>query len=100
MLCWGVGFTTSTELGRRVSLEDWIGFHRDRLLSVLYQIQEMGEPRPGFELSMISGVTGLPRDLAAQLVTVLVDEGHLLRDGERYRLTESGTRWVRESPDE
>jgi len=65
----------STELGRQVSLEDWIGFHRDRLLSVLYQMKELGVSNPGFEVSMIEGVTGLPRARAEELTRLLLSEG-------------------------
>jgi hypothetical protein len=46
----------TTELGREVALEDWHGFHRDRLLSVMYQMHTMGVPYPFFQLSMIEGV--------------------------------------------
>ena len=87
----------STELGRQVQLEDWIGFHRDRLLSVLYQMKELGVPNPGFEVSEIEGVTGLPRGHADQLARLLLSQGVLERDGNMYRLTENGVRWVLES---
>jgi DNA-binding IclR family transcriptional regulator len=93
-----VAYLMSTELGWEVPLEDWIGFHRDRLLSVLYQMKEMGVPDPGFEVSMIEGVTGLPRGHADQLVALLQSQGYLRRDGQTYRLTENGARWVVESP--
>ena len=88
----------STELGREVPLEDWIGFHRDRLLSVLYQMKEMGVVDPGFEVSMIEGVTGLPSGYVDQLARLLQSQGFLRRDGQMYRLTENGDRWVLESP--
>jgi hypothetical protein len=94
----GVAYFMSTELGRDLPLEDWIGFHRDRLLSVLYQMKEMGVPDPGFDASMIEGVTGLPRAHADQLAQQLLDQGLLARDGHTYRLTETGARWVLESP--
>jgi DNA-binding IclR family transcriptional regulator len=93
-----VAYFMSTELGREVQLEDWIGFHRDRLLSVLYQMKEMGVPNPGFEVSMIEGVTGLPRAYADQLARLLLSQGYLEGDGHMYRLTENGVRWVLESP--
>jgi hypothetical protein len=98
VLRYRVAYFMSTELGRQVPLEDWIGFHRDRLLSVLFQMKEMGVPDPGFEVSMIEGVTGLPRAHADQLARLLLSQGFLSRDGQMYRLTESGARWVLESP--
>ena len=93
-----MAYFMSTELGREVPLEDWIGFHRDRLLSVLYQMKEMGVPNPGFEVSKIEGVTGLPHGHADQLARLLLSQGFLARDGNMYRLTENGVRWVLESP--
>lgn len=93
-----MAYFMSTELGREVPLEDWLAFHRDRLLSVLYQMKEMGVPSPGFEGSMIEGITGLPQGYADQLARQLLDQGFLERDGNTYRLTENGARWVLESP--
>jgi DNA-binding IclR family transcriptional regulator len=88
----------TTELGREVPLEDWLGFHRDRLLSVLVQMHTMGVPYPVVQLSMIEGLTGLPTAHANSLAQMLVREGRLTRDGNAFRLTEAGSQWVHESP--
>jgi DNA-binding IclR family transcriptional regulator len=88
----------TTDLGREVPLEDWIGFHRDRLLSVMAQMRGMGVPFPAFQLSMIEGVTGLPTPHANNLAQTLVREGLLARDANTFRLTDAGVRWVLESP--
>jgi DNA-binding IclR family transcriptional regulator len=88
----------TTELGREVPMEDWIGFHRDRLLSVLVQMRAMGVPYPAASLSMIEGVTGLPVAHANNLAQMLVREGRLSREGNMFRLTEAGAQWVLESP--
>lgn len=93
-----VAYFMTTELGREVPLEDWLGFHRDRLLSVLFQMYSMGVPYPAVQLSMIEGVTGLPTAHANSLAQMLVREGRLSRDGDAFRLTEAGAQWVRESP--
>ena len=88
----------STDLGREVALNDWLGFHRDRLLSTLFQLQEQGHPTPGFQVSMIGGITGLRDQEALQLAHALVEEGLLVKDGEVFRPTPSGLQWVRDSP--
>ncbi len=92
----------TTELGREVPLNDWLSFHRDRILSVLFQMRQQGVSSPGFQVSMIAGVTGLSEQQARQLADQLVIEGFLLKgdgDGDGvYRLTDAGMRWVLESP--
>lgn len=93
-----MAYFMTTELGREVVLNDWLGFHRDRVLSVLYQMRQQGVPRPGLQLSAIASVTGLPRGDAAVLVDQMVKDGFLDRDGPVLRMTEKGSQWVRESP--
>lgn len=89
---------TTTELGREVPLNDWLSFHRDRVLSVLFQMRQQGSPEPGFQVSRIASVTGLSEQLARQLADRLVIGGLLLKDHDVYRLTDTGMRWVLESP--
>lgn len=94
-----VAYFMTTELGREVQLTDWLSFHRDRILSVLFQMRQQGEPRPGFQVSMIAGITGLPEPQARELARSLTAERLLEEeDGGVYRLTEQGFRWVVESP--
>jgi DNA-binding IclR family transcriptional regulator len=93
-----MAYFMSTDLGREVPLEDWVGFHRDRLLSVMVQMRAMGVPYPTFQLSMIEGVTGLPTSHANNLAQTLTREGLLERDANAFRLTDAGIRWVLESP--
>lgn len=88
----------TTELGRKVPLDDWVSFHRDRILSVLFQMRQQGVPSPGFQLSMISGVTGLSEQQARQLAAQLLIEGFVVNEAGVYRLTDAGTRWVLASP--
>jgi len=93
-----VAYFMTTELGREVPLNDWLSFHRDRILSVLFQMRQQGAPSPGFQVSMIAGVTGLSEQQARQLADQLVIEGFLLKDDGVYRFTDAGMRWVLESP--
>ena len=88
----------TTELGYDVPLNDWWSFHRDRILSVLFQMRQQGVPAPGFQTSMIGGVTGLPEPQALELATGMVTQGFLSRDGLVYRLTPAGVDWVMRSP--
>ncbi len=88
----------TTELGREVPLNDWLSFHRDRILSVLFQMRQQGVPSPGFQLSMIAGVTGLAEQQARQLAAQLLIDGVVENDHSVYRLTDVGMRWVLESP--
>jgi len=60
-------------------------------------MKEVGVPNPGFEVSMIEGVTGLPREHVDQLARLLLSQGLLARDGNMYHLTDNGVRWVLES---
>lgn len=93
-----MAYFTTTELGREVQLDDWFGFHRDRLLAALYQLCRQGHPKPGFRLSMIAAVTGLEEGDARELVNRLVADDQLVEDGGVYRLTPEGQEWVRASP--
>jgi hypothetical protein len=93
-----MAYFVTTDLGREVAYDDWRGFHRDRILSALYQMRMLGHPAAAFEVSMITGITGLPQSQAAQLANLLLSQGFLERDGNAYRLSDSGARWVIESP--
>jgi DNA-binding IclR family transcriptional regulator len=55
-------------------------------------------PRPGFQVSIIAGVTGLPEPQARELAVSLAQAGLLVNERGVYRLTEQGVRWVLESP--
>ncbi len=88
----------TTELGREVPLSDWVSFHRDRLLSVLFQLYQQGHPSPGFQISMIAAVTGLEEADADVLAQRLVEDGQLVKDGDVYKLAREGMEWVRASP--
>src|SRR3979409_2725546 len=46
-----VAYFMTTELGREVPLNDWLSFHRDRILSLLFQMRQPGDPSPGFQVS-------------------------------------------------
>ncbi|HEX4452459.1 MAG TPA: hypothetical protein VH143_16395 [Kofleriaceae bacterium] len=85
-----------TDLGREVAAEDWREFHKDRLLSVLVQMRDLGVPAPRVEPSMIEGVTGLPRAHADGLAKYLASQG-LLKGvgGPSYEVTDAGIQWVR-----
>jgi hypothetical protein len=93
-----VAYFMTTQLGREVSLNDWLSFHRDRILSVLFQMRQQGVPRPGFQVSMIAGVTGLAEPQARELAESLAQAQLLVKDGGVYHLSEQGVRWVLESP--
>ena len=91
-------FTHATVLGRRVLIDDWRSFHRDRLLDALYQMRELGR---GLSLDQIANVTGLRRELADSLVHSMTSDPPLIRHdvpGAVWRITERGVRWVEESP--
>ncbi len=92
-------FTHSTVLGRRVLIDDWRSFHRDRLLDTLYQMLERGGESWGLSLDQIANVTGLSRELVDDLVQSMTSDQPLIRlDGEVWRITSRGVRWVEESP--
>lgn len=93
-----VAYFMTTELGREVQLNDWLSFHRDRILSVLFQMRQQGDPSPGFQVATIAHVTGLSEPQARQLADQLVVEGFLLKAPGVYRITDAGMRWVLESP--
>lgn len=93
-----MAYFTTTELGREVQLEDWIGFHRDRLLSMMVQMRTMSTPYPAFQLSTIERITGLPSPHASNLAQTLTREGLLARDANAFRLTDAGVLWVLQSP--
>ncbi len=94
-------FTHATVLGRRVLLDDWRSFHRDRLLDALYQIRELGGEPWGLSLDQIANVTGLGRELVDDLVQSMTSNPPLIRLDAQYDIwliTERGVRWVEESP--
>ncbi len=88
----------TTALGGEVPLDDWLNFHRDRLLSVLFQLYQQGQPSPGFQLSMTAGVTGLEEADPEVLAENLVEDGQLVKKGDVYKLAREGMEWVRASP--
>jgi len=93
-----VAYFVTTQLGWEVPLNDWLSFHRDRILSVLFQMRQQGVPRPGFPVSTIAEVTGLAEPQARALAASLAQAQLLTKDGGVYHLTEQGARWVLESP--
>jgi hypothetical protein len=93
-------FMQKTDLGRTVKIEDWLKFHRDRLVSVLYSMWNMGDDT-GLTLDQVRNMTGLtsPNDVSAlidfasqkpKLVTVTTNG--------TVAITDRGIRWVDESP--
>ncbi len=91
-------FTHATVLGRRVLLDDWRSFHRDRLLAALYRMRELGT---GLSLDQIANVTGRRRALVDDLVQSVTSNPPLIRldvPGDVWRITDRGVRWVEESP--
>jgi hypothetical protein len=93
--------THATVLGRRVLLDDWLGFHRDRLLATLYQMRDASGDDNGLTLEQIANVTGLDRDCVAALVQSMANEKPVLikiAPPNVYLLTPRGVRWVEESP--
>lgn len=92
--------TTATELGRKVKIDDWIGFHRDRLLSVLYTMRDAGND-DGLTIEQIRGVTGLSSsqnvwDLVVKMKSLNLVETSSINN--TTVITERGIRWVEESP--
>ena len=93
-----VAYFMTTQLGREVPLHDWLSFHRDRILSVLFQMRQQGVPRPGFGVSMIAGVTGLAERQARELAESLAQAQLLVKEGGVYFHAEQGVQWVMASP--
>ncbi len=94
-------FTHATVLGRRVLIDDWRSFHRDRLLDALYQMRELGGESFGLSLDQIANVTGLRRELVCDLVQSMTSDPPMIRldvPGDIVRITDRGVRWVEESP--
>jgi len=94
-------FTQRTVLGRRVRIDDWRSFHRDRLLAVLYSMRDSQAEEPELTFDQIASVTGLPRKDVPSLVTGMTrDKPKVARltTNATVALTERGIRWVEESP--
>lgn len=91
-------FTQSTELGRKVKLEDWVGFHRDRVLVTLYTLRDAGH-EDGLTAAQIADITGLQVVDACMLIAEM-REHELVEATIRSTniITERGIRWVEESP--
>lgn len=95
-----MAFTHSTNLGRRVLIEDWLGFHRDRLLGVLYITRDSNGDGSGFSIEQIAHITGLNESDAFELVRSMKTKPKLVEStaGNLVAITERGVRWVEESP--
>lgn len=93
-----MSFTRSTVLGRRVLLDDWIGFHRDRLLSTLYDMRDAGGDENGLSTQQICDVSGLDRTRTNELLRLLNPKLVRLNIENKVVITERGVRWVEESP--
>ncbi len=96
-------YTTDTDLGRRVRLDDWRSVHRDRLLSTLYSMRDLCDDEPRLTNDQIAGVTGLDLKSVSELVESMRAKPKLIapdaRDGTlRWTITPRGIRWVEESP--
>lgn len=93
-------FTMATELGRKVKIEDWISFHRDRLLHVLYTLRDAGQD-DGLTVEQIRDVTGLSGASQVWDLLVTMKEQNLVEASSVNNttvITERGIRWVEESP--
>lgn len=88
----------TTELGREIAHDDWVGFHRDRLLSFFAQTEH------DLTVEQVSALTGLDADHADRLLDALSAPPALVCrsisefDSTRWRITSQGRRWVAESP--
>lgn len=96
-------FTTSTELGRRVLIDDWMSIHRDRLLSVLYQMRDLGGDANGLTLQEVRDVSGLEIARVHDLIAVMrgsppLVSVNLVGGPPLVTMTPRGVRWVEESP--
>jgi hypothetical protein len=97
-----VSFTTNTELGRRIKINDWLSFHRDRLLNVLYSMRDLGD-ESGLTSDQVRSVTGLgvSQHVDDLLQFMMEENGPKLIEVTIYGtviITERGVRWVDESP--
>jgi hypothetical protein len=105
-----VPFTQTTDLGRRVLLDDWRGFHRDRLLCVLCQLRDLhslGDRRSGLSRREVEQLTGLGGEQTLVLLRWMTEDRPRLltldvrcqgEPGGVYRISSRGARWVDESP--
>lgn len=90
----------TTALGRKVDDRDWIGFHSDTVLSVLYESHASAfNPNDlPTEIAALSNATGLAppelTDLLERLVTYRLIEPAEHNGATAYRITPSGTRVV------
>jgi hypothetical protein len=94
-------FTQTTALGRRVPIDDWLGFHRDRLLGVLYQMRDAGGDHNGLTLQQVSDITGLKLKDALELVQRMKPRflcASKTNMPVTVMLTKRGVRWVEERP--
>ncbi len=96
-------FTQTTELGRHVRLEDWLGFNRDRMLATLYQMRDTGGDDNGMTIEQIAALTGLHVHKVYELVNSMKEKPKLVQPivpgvPVIWVLTPRGIRWVEESP--
>jgi hypothetical protein len=102
--------TTSTDLGRRVMIDDWYGWHRDRLLATLYAMRDTGGDGNGLKIDSIGSVTGLESERVRSLVfgmrskpkliELRYDNGKQTGEPDIVCITARGVRWVEESPNQ
>jgi hypothetical protein len=95
-----MAFTTETQLGRKIKIEDWISFHRDRLLSILYSMRDLGND-DGLTIEQIRDVTGLPSSNEVWELITKMKSDELVEASSIDNttvITERGIRWVEESP--
>lgn len=96
-------FTVRTELGRKVLLNDLVGFHRDQVLSVLYYMRDDHGAGVGLTIQQIADLTGLGVVEACDLIAVLKRKPRLIEHVtpsiDTWAIAPRGVRWVEESPD-
>jgi hypothetical protein len=88
----------TTELGHRVGLEDWEGFHAGRILNHLMLCENAFGNRENIGISTISAITGLDEKSVKYLIVEMVKSGHLSENNELYSLSEFGYQFVKNSP--
>ena len=91
-------FTQATALGRKVKLDDWLGFHRDRLLATFYTLRDAGHD-DGLTMKQIESINGLSYGHVETLVRRMHEQGLVAYlTNNNLIATERGIRWVEESP--
>ena len=87
-------YTTTTDLGRRVALDDWKAAHGDRIVAMLSQMRDLGTAT--LAVKDLKNASGLSPENVDEVVEQLMANGLVTLDaGDVLQLTILGELWAR-----